>query len=400
MIGAGTSNLVNNGSNAGILAGISNHVVDSEICGIVCGTGNQLITGSNYSFIGGGQGIVLTNSPNCAMGGGLGNVLTDTTTGFIGGGQANQMNTAAADSFIGSGASNQIINGTSNGVVAGSSNHIDGTGTSTLSNCFIGAGVGNTIEGQSDRSMIGAAQSSHIKSASTDCAILSGSVNNIADSTFSTILTGKTNTIGISVGTSAHNVIINGDTNTVTDCTSCVLVGDGGTMTSVSQCFGGGKGAKFPAGTSNSFVWSDSSVGGTSALGPDSFTTTCSGGAAFYTSAAGATGVTLAAGGGAWVAISDRNKKENLVELNYDDVLSKVHQLPIYQFNYKTTSPGLLCRGPMAQDWHQLFPSEKDPLGIDTLDLDGISLAAIKALIQEVQTLKQRVVQLESNNSS
>ena len=54
----------------------------------------------------------------------------------------------------------------------------------------------------------------------------------------------------------------------------------------------------------------------------------------------------------------------------------------------------------MAQDWHALFPSEKDPLGIDTIDLDGISFAAIKALINRVLTLEQRVAELEHPNNA
>ena len=49
----------------------------------------------------------------------------------------------------------------------------------------------------------------------------------------------------------------------------------------------------------------------------------------------------------------------------------------------------------MGQDWHMLFPSEKDPLKIDTMDLDGIQLASIKALSNKVKEHAKRIEQLE-----
>ena len=48
----------------------------------------------------------------------------------------------------------------------------------------------------------------------------------------------------------------------------------------------------------------------------------------------------------------------------------------------------MLWRGPYAQDWHAAFPSAKDNLMIDTMDLDGITLSAVKGLIIENKRLK------------
>ena len=61
------------------------------------------------------------------------------------------------------------------------------------------------------------------------------------------------------------------------------------------------------------------------------------------------------------------------------------------QFCYKGADPDTVFRGPMAQDWHELFPSKKDGRRIDTLDLDGISLAAIKGLVLENRALSSQV---------
>ena len=49
----------------------------------------------------------------------------------------------------------------------------------------------------------------------------------------------------------------------------------------------------------------------------------------------------------------------------------------------------------MAQDWHQAFPSEKDPLKIDTMDLDGVALAAIKGLQAIIKEQAERLNELE-----
>jgi hypothetical protein len=49
-------------------------------------------------------------------------------------------------------------------------------------------------------------------------------------------------------------------------------------------------------------------------------------------------------------------------------------------YNFKGQPAGDMYRGPVAQDWHELFPSEKDPLRIDTVDPAGVAFAAIKGL--------------------
>ncbi len=48
----------------------------------------------------------------------------------------------------------------------------------------------------------------------------------------------------------------------------------------------------------------------------------------------------------------------------------------------------------MAQDWHELFPSKKDPLRIETLDLDGVTLSALKGLLKKVTELEEQMTEL------
>lgn len=47
--------------------------------------------------------------------------------------------------------------------------------------------------------------------------------------------------------------------------------------------------------------------------------------------------------------------------------------------------------GPVAQDWHRTFPDTgKDTLKIDTMDLDAVALAGIKALLTRVEALEEK----------
>ncbi|MEE8576541.1 MAG: tail fiber domain-containing protein, partial [candidate division Zixibacteria bacterium] len=151
-----------------------------------------------------------------------------------------------------------------------------------------------------------------------------------------------------------------------------------------------------------SFVWGDSFNGDVSSSAINQFTARTSGGARFYSNTGLTTGVTLAAGGGAWAAISDSTVKENIRPVDGDDILDKISQLDITRWNYETQDESIEHIGPMAQDFHRLFGVGDNNTTITTIDPDGISLAAIKALIEknnELQTsneeLNKRLDKLE-----
>ncbi len=55
--------------------------------------------------------------------------------------------------------------------------------------------------------------------------------------------------------------------------------------------------------------------------------------------------------------------------------------------------------GPMAQDWHGMFPSSKDSLRIDTIDLDGVALAALKGLTSLVRKQESTIKDLQTRLS-
>lgn len=122
------------------------------------------------------------------------------------------------------------------------------------------------------------------------------------------------------------------------------------------------------------------------------------GGTTIYSSNGGAAGVVLAANSSSWAAVCDADRKENLVAVDGDVVLTKLAQLPIYTYNYIGVPTSYQCVGPCAQDWHPLFPmgADKNPLTIETNDLVGFLLAGTKALGARVAALEAAVAQLQA----
>lgn len=103
---------------------------------------------------------------------------------------------------------------------------------------------------------------------------------------------------------------------------------------------------------------------------------------------------------GALTQNSDKNRKTAIVPINHGDILSKVRNLPLSYWTYKTdTERGIRHIGPMAQDFYAAFGTGQGPKGISTLDTCGVALAAIQALAKENDALKQRLSELEAQTN-
>ena len=109
------------------------------------------------------------------------------------------------------------------------------------------------------------------------------------------------------------------------------------------------------------------------------------------------TGVTLAPGGGSWTSVSDKNKKENFKQINTEEILQKVGAMPLTNWNYKTQTVSQRHIGCMAQDFYAAFhlDGESDTT-INSLDIDGINMAAIQALKARTDELKVAVSEIAS----
>jgi trimeric autotransporter adhesin len=158
----------------------------------------------------------------------------------------------------------------------------------------------------------------------------------------------------------------------------------------------------------NSFVYSDGSNSLTTNTTDHQFMVRASKGLVFYTSTfdqgtAQSTGVYLSAGGGSWSALSDRNAKDAVQPIDGHDVLDRVVAMPLATWHYKAQDTKYRHMGPMAQDFYAAFHLGESDTGIDTIDADGVALAAIQGLNRKLElehaALKARVEQLEEKSA-
>lgn len=99
---------------------------------------------------------------------------------------------------------------------------------------------------------------------------------------------------------------------------------------------------------------------------------------------------------GALVQGSARAAKQDLEPVDTRVMLEGVAALPLYRWSYRADSGAAAHLGPMADDFQAIFALGGDPNGIATVDADGVALAAIQALVDEIEALKARVAALEA----
>jgi len=145
-----------------------------------------------------------------------------------------------------------------------------------------------------------------------------------------------------------------------------------------------------------SFVLGDNSTNNVlTASAIHQFTSRFNGGYRLYSGWTLTTGVLLSPGGGSWTSVSDRNLKENFRDINTEDILVKVGSLPLSNWNYKAQEKDVRHIGPMAQDFYAAFHLDgQSDTTINTLDIDGINMAAIQALKMRTDELKDAITEL------
>ena len=110
---------------------------------------------------------------------------------------------------------------------------------------------------------------------------------------------------------------------------------------------------------------------------------------------------------GAYTSVSDRNRKENFVEVDAQNVLAKLDAMPMFEWNFKGEDLDVRHIGPIAQDFHDAFhlngPDEKkishiDPAGVAIVGVKGL-LTRVKDLEAENTTLKFRADKAEAESA-
>jgi hypothetical protein len=123
------------------------------------------------------------------------------------------------------------------------------------------------------------------------------------------------------------------------------------------------------------------------------------GGIRMFTNQGLTAGVELAAGGSGWSAVSDRNRKENFLSLEGEDVLARLRRVPVTTWNYISQDRSIRHMGPMAQDFYAAFGLGENELMINSVDMDGVNLAAIHALTVRTDALQAENATLKQENA-
>lgn len=386
LIGSGGAN-TNAGSSAAITAGSNNLIlvagarsfigagaynsINAVASGIAAGLGNVVSANAFRSFIGAGLGnLIESNSPHSFIGSGVGNLIYFGENSFVGGGQSNQVN----------GYHSVIVGGKMNStgvdysvIVGGSYNTNEGLYS------FTGGGNGNDAQGFANTLVGGMRNTINF---STESFIGGGVANKIGNErgliSYATLSGGRSNQARAS-----FSVISGGEANVVTGSYGAVAGGYGCQAT--NYAFAAGMSSK--ATNTGSFVWCGQNGVDTTSTNNNSFTVRCQGGARFLTTSqtnnAQLVGVRLNSGATAWAVLSDSNAKTGFQPIRPRQVLSKVASLPVRAWEYKH-DPGRRYIGPTSQDFQASF-GLGDATTINTLDADGVALAAIQGLVEELQ---------------
>ncbi|HET7178018.1 MAG TPA: tail fiber domain-containing protein [Solirubrobacterales bacterium] len=103
---------------------------------------------------------------------------------------------------------------------------------------------------------------------------------------------------------------------------------------------------------------------------------------------------------------SSREIKENFTPVSPREILDRVVEMPLTEWNLKTV-PNERHIGPIAEDWWALFGLGMDDKHVSLNDVGGVALAAIKGLHQEVvekdstiNELRQTVDRLQRENDA
>jgi hypothetical protein len=92
--------------------------------------------------------------------------------------------------------------------------------------------------------------------------------------------------------------------------------------------------------------------------------------------------------------LSDRSAKTAFAPVNGAEVLAKLARVPVTSWSY-IDEAGVRHVGPMAQDFYAAFGLGQDDTHLAALDVNGISLAAIQELDEQVKVRDAQIAALE-----
>jgi hypothetical protein len=352
-------------------------------------------TGDTPNVVGGYSGNSAGGLEGATIGGGGTAIL------FNGQPQPNIINNNGHYGTISGGYNNQVggyggvIGGGSVNVASGDFSVVSGGqfNTNSGSSATIGGGIQNTCAGGQDT--IGGGQQNST-SGGWNNTLGGGWRNTISnDVAYATLAGGAQNTIQNSLDATVGGGYLNASLATGATVGGGVANSASGTYATVSggqsniasgnYTFAAGRNAK--AQNQGSFVWADSQAADFVSERDNEVRFRCQGGVTFGSGVPGQPGnnqwVYWLPNNGGWSFASDRNLKDGFSPIDAEAVLDKVASLPVMEWSYKGASQRHI--GPMAQDFHSLFPLNEDDKMLNECDLHGVALAAIQGLDQKLQ---------------
>jgi hypothetical protein len=373
----------------GAYATVGGGYTNTAVFEATVGGGYDNTASGENATVGGGDNNT-ASSFWATVGGGVNNVASgeDAT---VGGGQGN----SASGNF-------GTVSGGAQNTASGAYATVGGGANNTASNMWatVGGGYYNTASGT--EATVGGG---NYNTASTSFATVSGGALNTASDLAATVGGGYGNTASnewATVGGGYYNTasgieatVGGGQYNTAANNYATV---PGGAINVAGGEYSFAAGYNADAANNGAFVWSDGTGTATSSSANNQFVARASGGFIFYSST-GSAGVSLAAGGGSWSSLSDRNAKDHLTPVNSQTVLAQVAALALTTWSYKT-EPGVRHVGPMAQDFYHAFGVGEDDKHITEVDEGGVALAAIQGLDQKLKEKDGEIQHLKQQNDS
>ena len=367
LIGGHFGNTVTDGAvgatiGGGGLGGEVNRVTD-DYGTIGGGSGNQAGDGAGrtddriYATVSGGWSNV-ASSDGTAIGGGVQNAAS-ASYATIGGGLRNSADALFAT--VGGGQANRAAGGYATIAGGGQSDPNDtATGNRATDNYATVGGGGNNQAGNNSG---GAADAEY--------ATVSGGGGNRASAQGATVAGG-----GGNQATGLYATVGGGVFNSAV-ADHATVPGGSGNIASGAGSFAAGRLSL--AAHVGSFVWGDGTrIAGSQ--GPNTFNVLATGGMRFYFDAIGNHCDLVSTAGWNCAGASDRNAKRNFSSVDSREVLTRLATVPMQRWSYKSQDPAIQHIGPMAQDFGAAFQVGEDDTHINTVDAEGVALAAIQGL--------------------
>jgi hypothetical protein len=357
------------------------------------GSDDAVPSNSHYATIAGGQdnralaqyatvggGAFNAASGEGTVGGGRGNTASGDYRATVGGGY---LNTASGRSSTVAGGESNTASGGAATVAGGVNNTASGDVTPT-----VGGGSENTASGRFD-TVGGGYQNTASGTAAVNAATVAGGTDNTASAQYATVAGGASN-----LATAHSSIVPGGELNQAGGEVS-LAAGQRAKVRDATAVGGGDT-----DGDQGTFMWADATNADFISDGPNKFLVRASGGTTIYSDTGLTAGVTLAAGGGSWSSVSDKNLKENFADIDKEALLEKLSAIPVTTWNYKSQDSSIRHIGPMGQDFHTAFGVGETDTRLSTIDVDGVALAAIQGLYEIVREKDCEVVELGSEISN